>query len=137
MHPGDSLQELNTPISPWSCSDLRFSPNFFTLCLKNSKNDSQGFAIMSLLIYDLISLNSPSFILTKEHFSLSLVQDSSFRPQKLQFISLQYTGYSFRIGAEHGISTASKILGRWSSSIFESCIRPDPNIILSAQQALH
>ncbi|XDV45281.1 hypothetical protein PO909_013401 [Leuciscus waleckii] len=53
-----------------------------------------------------------------------------------------YTGHSFRIGAataaaERGISTSAiKIMGRWSSSAFESYIRPDSKTILEAQQAL-
>jgi len=76
--------------------------------------------------------------LTKAWFRshlVSVLKNCSLSPSK-------YTGHSFRIGAattaaEHGVPTAAiKILGRWSSSAFESYLRPDLKIILEAQQVL-
>ncbi|XDV40900.1 hypothetical protein PO909_009897, partial [Leuciscus waleckii] len=130
--------------------------------LKHSKSDSEGFGVTLtiskinnnfcpfssmlkfLKIRQRSSKLSPLFILlngaplSKAWFRnqlVSVLKSCSLSPS-------QYTVHSFRIGAattaaERGISTAAiKILGRWSSSAFESYIRPDPRIILEAQQAL-
>jgi hypothetical protein len=164
MRPGEftSASKQFDPVRGLSFSDLHFSPNFFTLFLKYSKNDSLGSGISitiskignnfcpfsSMLRFLKVrpksSGHSPLFLLpngaplSKAWFRshlVSVLKNCSLSPS-------QYTGHSFRIGAattaaERGVSTAAiKILGRWSSSAFESYIRPDLKIILEAQQAL-
>lgn len=164
MRPGEFTSESKHFESSrdLSLSDVRFSPNFFTIFLKHSKNDSMGSGVSlslykndyqfcpysSMIKYLKIrlrtSLQSPLFILpngapiTKVWFSSHLatvLKNCGLSP-------LQYTGHSFRIGAattaaEHGIPTSTiKLLGRWSSSAFESYIRPEQKFISKAQQII-
>ncbi|XP_026119848.1 uncharacterized protein LOC113099011 isoform X1 [Carassius auratus] len=164
MRPGEftSASKRFDPVRGLCLSDLHFSPNFFTLFLKHSKNDSSGSGvsitiskisnnfcpftsmIRFLKIRPRSSDHSPLFSLSngaplsktwfRSHL-VSVLKNCSLSPSL-------YTGHSFRIGAattaaERGVpTTAIKILGRWSSSAFESYIRPDLKTILEAQQAL-
>ena len=90
------------------------------------------------------ALNSPLFILpnglpmTAQWFKEYL----AFVISKCGLSPTHYTGHSFRIGAatttaKLGLPINSiKLLGRWSSSAYESYIRPDAQLIMDAQLAL-
>ncbi|XDV36891.1 hypothetical protein PO909_006605 [Leuciscus waleckii] len=164
MRPGEFSSDTNKfdPTRGISFSDICFSSNSFTLVLKHSKNDAQASGVTLsfpkinnnfcpftsmvkfLKIRPKTSNYAPLFILpngaplSKGWFRTqlnSVVKSCSLSPSL-------YTGHSFRIGAattaaDRGISTSAiKVLGRWSSSAFESYIRPDSKTILQAQQAL-
>lgn len=164
MRPGEFSSDTNKfdPTRGISFSDICFSSNSFTLILKHSKNDAKASGVTLsfpkinnnfcpftsmvkfLKIRPKTSNHAPLFILpngaplSKGWFRAqlnSVVKSCSLSPSL-------YTGHSFRIGAattaaDRGISTSAiKILGRWSSSAFESYIRPDSQTILQAQQAL-
>lgn len=150
MRPGEFTSATNQfdPARGLSFTDLQFSPNFFTLFLKHSKNDTQGsgitltiskiscdFCFSSMIKFLKIrprhSAHSPLFILPNG----APLSQTWFRSHLISVLkscslsSSQYTGHSFRIGAatteaERGIPTSAiKILGRWSSSTFESYIQ--------------
>jgi hypothetical protein len=164
MRPGEFTSDTNKfdPGRGISFADLRFGPKFFTLFLKHTKSDAQGsgatltlskinnnFCPFSAMVKFLkirprTSKFAPLFLLPngaplskaffKSHLT-TVIKSCSLSPSL-------YTGHSFRIGAatsaaERGISTSAiKIMGRWSSSAFESYVRLDSKIILEAQQAL-
>ena len=101
----------------------------FRSCYGLSFSDSQKIKIINCLDSQI----TPPIFLPNEA-SLSKARFRTHLVSVLKSYSLspsQYTGHSFRIGAtttaaERSISTAAiKILGRWSSSAFESYIRPD------------
>lgn len=164
MRPGEFTSESKhfNSARGISFSDLHFSPDFFTLFLKHSKNDSQGSGV-TLTFPKLGNSFCPytsmvNFLKvrprTPDHFPLFLLSNGTpitkawFKFHLASVLEscdlppLLYTGHSFRIGAattaaERGVPTSAiKLLGRWSSSAFEFYIRPNSRTILEAQKAL-
>ena len=163
MRPGEftsNTQSFN-PTRGLTLSKIRFSPHFFTIFLKHSKTDSSEAGVFiktcrlntcfcpysSMTRYLKIclpTLDSPLFILPNglPMTALWFREYLAFVISKCGLSPTHYTGHSFRIGAatttaKLGLPINSiKLLGRWSSSAYESYMRPNTHLIMNAQLAL-